>query len=655
MYITYRGATVKAVEREGGALVTGNMPNHPTQQGQQPLLHDGVVAVRAPSQIWLRPDGGMGAAPIDGYYLGDIRLVNTLTLMVDGYAGEHIATEAAGADTLRFVLLFRGLDDDDTADPDVRGEHTIHVLSDGVEHSLRIVSRRDVDLRLGVVLTLGLDHSELIAVKAGVADPRAAVTADAEGSTARWRGRTASAEITCPHAAVSADAQSVTARWQVALPSVAEVTVSWSIRAHDPLAVVAAPATPPSWTMPDLDGVEHDLARWVRTALPDLDALRLVRVGDDCEFLAAGAPWFFTLFGRDALWAARFLLPLGTGLAGSTLRTLAALQGRAVVKETAEQPGKIPHELRRAVLQIPGSPIALPPLYYGTIDATALWILLLADAARAGLPAAEVDALLPALRGALAWLRDFGDADGDGLLEYVDETGHGLANQGWKDSGDSVQWRDGRLADAPLALCEVQGYAYAAAHAGAPLLDAANPGEGDTWRVWAEHLRIRFHEAFWVKDAKGSYPAVALDARKRPVNSLTSNIGHLLGTGLLDADQARLVAARVVSPELCSGYGLRTLSTIESGYWPLSYHGGSVWTHDTAIVIDGLVREGYLDEARTLAEGLLRAATGFGGRVPELHAGDAATIHGTPVPYPAACRPQAWSAAAAITVLGVLR
>ena len=634
--------------------MSGKLHNRVTQQGRQPLLHDGVVAVRAPSQIWLRPDGALGDAPIDGYYLGDIRLVDRLVLTVNGQTGEHIATEVDGADALRFVLLFRGLDDDATADPDVRGEHSIHVLPDGVEHSLRIASRRDVELPLDIVLSLGLDHSELIAVKAGVEDPQASVTVVADRSSATWRGRTASAVVTCPHAEVVAGGDGVTAGWHVSVPALGDVTVRWAIVAHDPVAVVAAATTPPSWTPPGLAGVDPDLARWVRTALADLDALRLVRVGDDSEFLAAGAPWFFTLFGRDALWAARFLLPLGTSLAGGTLRTLAALQGRTVDPATAEQPGKIPHELRRAVLQIPGSSVALPPLYYGTIDATALWILLLADASRAGLPAAEVDALRPALRHALAWLRDWGDADGDGLLEYVDETGHGLANQGWKDSGDSVQWRDGRLADAPLALCEVQGYAYAAARAGADLLDAERPGEGDEWRRWADRLRTRFHETFWVSDSSGPYPAVALDADKRPVNSLTSNIGHLLGTGLLDTDQARLVASRVVSPELCSGYGLRTLSTSDAGYWPLSYHGGSVWTHDTAIVIDGLVREGYPEEARTLAKGLLSAATGFGGRVPELHSGDAATVGTAPVPYPAACRPQAWSAAAAITVLGVL-
>ncbi len=630
-------------------------PDHsgPTT-GRQPLLHDGLVALRAPSQIWFRNHGSLGEAPIDGYYLGDVRLLDRIVLTVGGHVGEHIATEVLGADSLRFTMLYRDLDDIDTADPDVLGEHTVFVAPDGVRHTFRLVSRRNQALDADVSLSLGLDHSELIAIKAGVLDPHSSVSAVVDGDGARWQGRTASASVACPGAQVLVDGAELTARWELALPALGDRTLTWSLHADDPLAVVEAPRTPVPWNLPSLEGVEPDLARWVATAMADLDALRLVRVGDDSEFLAAGAPWFFTLFGRDALWAARLLLPLGTRLAGSTLRTLAALQGRNTTPETAEQPGKIPHELRRATLRIPGSSVELSPLYYGTIDATALWILLLADSARAGLPAAEVAELLPPLRRALAWLRDGGDADGDGLLEYVDETGHGLANQGWKDSGDSVQWRDGSLATAPLALCEVQGYAYAAVLAGADLLDADTPGEGAEWRAWAARLRRRFHETFWVSDAHGRYPAVALDADKRPVDSLTSNIGHLLGTGLLDPDQAALVAARVTGPDLSSGYGLRTLSATSSGYWPLSYHGGSVWTHDTAIVIDGLVREGRPDEARTLARGLLSAATGFGGRVPELHAGVASTASRVPIPYPAACRPQAWSAAAAITVLGVL-
>src|SRR5690606_10174042 len=195
---------------------------------------------------------------------------------------------------------------------------------------------------------------------------------------------------------------------------------------------------------------------------------------------------------------------------------------------SAQQPGKILHELRRGTFRIPGEGVALPPTYYGTVDATALWVLLLADIRRAGTPIDELAEFRPALEAALGWMRDSGDQDGDGLLEYLDTTGHGLSNQGWKDSGDSVQWRDGRLAEGPLALSEVQGYAHAAALAGADLLDEFG-GDGAPWRAWGATLRAAFRERFWVEDPAGAYPAVALDGAKRPVDSLTSNIGHLLG------------------------------------------------------------------------------------------------------------------------------
>jgi glycogen debranching enzyme len=267
------------------------------------------------------------------------------------------------------------------------------------------------------------------------------------------------------------------------------------------------------------------------------------------------------------------------------------------------------------------------------------------------MPDDEVRALLPAMQAALAWMRDYGDSDGDGFLEYVDTTGHGLANQGWKDSGDSIQWRDGTLAEGPIALCEVQGYAYEAAIGGAELLDAFGLPGADEWRSWAAALKARFAESYWIEDPAGAYPAVALDAAKRKVDTVTSNIGHLLGTGILTPEQSELIARRLASPELSSGYGLRTMSTESGGYWPLSYHGGSVWAHDTAIAITGLVRDGHVAEADQLADGLLAAAVGFGYRMPELHSGDPASQSSSPVPYPAACRPQAWSAAAAVAVL----
>ena len=346
-------------------------------------------------------------------------------------------------------------------------------------------------------------------------------------------------------------------------------------------------------------------------------------------FLAAGAPWYFTLFGRDSIWAARLLLPFGWQLAAGTLRALAAFQGRRIDQETAEAPGKIPHELRRE-----GS------LYYGTIDATPLWICLLHDAWRWGMPGSQVRSLLPALRAALDWMRHYGDSDGDGLLEYIDQSGHGLSNQGWKDSGDAIRFADGRIAKPPVALCEVQGYAYEAAMGGAELLAAFGSPDADGWRDWAAGLAGVFRESFWLADG---FPALALDADKQPVDSLTSNIGHLLGTGLLTRDEEALVAGRLSGQDMDSGFGLRTMSVRDGGYNPLSYHCGSVWSHDTAIVIRGLFRSGHPDVAAGLADGLLAAAAAFGWRLPELFSGD----DRGPVPYPAACRPQAWSAAAA--------
>jgi glycogen debranching enzyme len=436
------------------------------------------------------------------------------------------------------------------------------------------------------------------------------------------------------------------------VPAAGEASVGWRLDVVDEAAVVRGVDTPAPWSVPAVTAPDDRLTRWIEQGLADLDALRMTTVRQpDAEFIAAGAPWFFTLFGRDSIWTARMLLPLGTRLAGDTLRVLAGLQGTRIDDVTAEEPGKIMHELRRAALALDGDDGELPPLYYGTVDATALWISLLHDAWRWGLPDDEVRALLPNLQAALAWMRDHGDADGDGLLEYVDRSGRGLANQGWKDSGDSVQWRDGSLAEGPIALCEVQAYAYEAAVHGADLLDAYGEPGGDEWREWAARLRERFHAAFWIDDPAGAYPAIALDAHKRPVDTVTSNIGHLLGTGLLDADQVDLVVRRLTDPTLDSGFGLRTMSTDSRGYWPLSYHGGTVWAHDTAIAVLGLAREGRGADAAGLIEGLLSAAAGFGYRMPELHSGDPATEVSVPVPYPAACRPQAWSAAASVAVL----
>ena len=399
------------------------------------------------------------------------------------------------------------------------------------------------------------------------------------------------------------------------------------------------------WTAARVNADDRRVQFLTARGLADLQGL-LMQDGADL-FAAAGSPWFFTLFGRDSLWTARLLLPFGTDLAMGTLRALARRQGRADVPATEEQPGKILHEVRRDGLDV--GDLVLPPVYFGTVDATPLWVLLLVEAWRWGADPAEVEALVPAAEAALGWLRSQVTDDPTGFIRYLDHSGQGLANQGWKDSGDSVQWADGRLADAPIALSEVQAYAYEAAIGGAALLDAfARPG-AESLRQWAAELRTRFRAYFWVRDEQGRYPAIALDQDGRAVDGVASNMGHLLGTGLLDPDEAAVIAARLGAPDLDSGYGLRTLTTNSPRFSPLSYHGGAVWPHDTAIAARGLLLEGQDDVAAALLTGLLAGAGAFDNRLPELYAG-VQSDQSAPLPYPASCRPQAWSAAAGTCV-----
>ncbi len=621
-------------------------------QPLQPLLHDSVVVLTAPSQAWSAADGSVDGRGIHGFYHSDVRLLDRIGLALGDSTLEHIATAGPDAATAVFTSLARGIDDT-TADPRVRLEHTREVRAGLLRETIVVRNALASAVSTTVEVTLGADFSPMQVIKSGARGSEQPVLTEAVPGGVVFRSGAVSGRVSAPSAEVTTGETEATLRWTVDVPPHEHVSVSWELAADDPTAVVAGAEPSAGWAAVRAETGDSRLAAWLHRALADLQALRMSTTARPDEvFLAAGAPWFFTLFGRDSLWAARMLLPLGTDVAASTLRVLADLQGTRTVAETAEQPGKIMHELRPSALTIPSEGIVLPPLYFGTVDATALWVLVLHDAWKWGMPAAEVEALLPRLEAALAWMRDFGDSDGDGFLEYVDTTGHGLANQGWKDSGDSIQWNDGTLAEGPIALCEVQGYAYEAAIGGAALLEAFGRPGAEEWRGWAGALKRRFAEAFWIDDPAGAYPAVALDAAKRRVDTVTSNIGHLLGTGILQPGQAELIARRLVSPELASGYGLRTMSTAAAGYWPLSYHGGSVWAHDTAIAITGLAREGFAAEAAALSDGLLAAAEGFGYRVPELHSGDSSAETSSPIPYPAACRPQAWSAAAAVAVLG---
>jgi glycogen debranching enzyme len=398
--------------------------------------------------------------------------------------------------------------------------------------------------------------------------------------------------------------------------------------------------------------VETDYAHLkaiVARSAEDLGALRIFDPDyPERAVVAAGAPWFMTLFGRDSLITSWMALLVDPDLALGVLQTLARFQGDKVDPRFDEEPGKILHEMRfggAASLSLGGG-----QAYYGTADATPLFVMLLGELRRWGLAPELVDGLLPHADRALDWIEHYGDRDGDGYVEYQRASDRGLANQGWKDSWDGVRFQDGSLPRAPIALCEVQAYVYAAYLARAYF--ALEAGDLDThrrYRAKATELKAAFNRDFWVE--KRGWFAMGLDAEKNHIDALASNMGHCLWTGIVDTDKAALVAERLMAPDMFSGWGIRTLSETAVGYNPMSYHVGSVWPHDNAIISAGLMRYGFVDEALRVIMGLLEAAALQGHRLPELFGGLARDDVPFPVPYPSSCSPQAWAAASPLLAL----
>jgi glycogen debranching enzyme len=628
--------------------VSANLSETRPPRPLQPLLHDLTAIVHAPVTALSDHSGQILGRGVQGVFYADCRALSEAVLRLDGYLPEAIARALHGKDGARFVALARHLGNHGP-DPTVRVDRLRRAEPDGLTEEITIVSSAAAPVHTTVTLDLAADFSIMHAVKQGT--PGVPRPVGVDGDALAWSAAGTTVRVEASGAQPSAEGTTGRLAWTVTLPPREAVTLTWRVRVRSTAAAVTAPRGTAEWDPPVVVADDRRLVRLLDRSMSDLAALRLADSADPRDtFLGAGVPWYLTLFGRDSLWAARMMLPTGTRLAAGTLRTLARRQGERVDTASGEAPGKIMHELRYGGLFAVRGGDA-PVAYYGTVDATPLWITLLHDAWRWGLPEDEVAPLLPHLRRALDWLAEHADPDGDGFLEYLDLSGRGLANQGWKDSGDAVRFRDGTVAAGPIALCEVQGYAHQAALHGAALLTAFGLPDADRWEEYAAALARRFRERFWVDGPDGPYPAMALDADKRPVDALTSNIGHLLGTGLLSADEAAHVADRLASPAMSGGYGLRTMSTQDGGYNPLSYHCGSVWAHDTAIVIAGLAREGFGTVAAGLAEGLLAGAEAFGYRIPELYGGDDRAGIDRPVPYPASCAPQAWSAAAAVTLL----
>jgi len=364
--------------------------------------------------------------------------------------------------------------------------------------------------------------------------------------------------------------------------------------------------------------------------------------------VAAGAPWFMTLFGRDSLLTSWMAMMVDPDLALGTLQTLARFQGRSVNPLTEEEPGRILHEMRFG--EAAGISLGGGTIYYGSADATPLFVMVLGELQRWGSRRGDVDALLPAADRALEWITAYGDKDGDGYVEYERASDRGLVNQGWKDSWDAVRFADGRLARPPIAMCEVQGYVYAALVARSHFATEGGDTElAEQLRARAEGLKAAFNRDFWLEEQ--GFFAMALDADKAPVDGLASNMGHCLWTGIVDEEKAPLVAKHLLSEWMFCGWGVRTLAETVRGYNPISYHCGSVWPHDNAIAAAGLMRYGFVEEAHQIMEGLMAAAPFFDNRLPELFAGLSRSQFRFPVSYPTSCSPQAWAAASPLLFL----
>ena len=404
--------------------------------------------------------------------------------------------------------------------------------------------------------------------------------------------------------------------------------------------------------IPVLQMGNRSIERTLRRSYDDLGALRIEDPEHpDRVVVAAGAPWFMTLFGRDSLLASSMALPVDPSLALGTLQTLADRQGTVVDPMSEEEPGKILHEVRLDVSS--GLSLGGKSNYYGSVDATPLFVGVLGAVSRWGFAKETIAALLPHADRALAWIRDYGDKDGDGFVEYERLNPQGLINQGWKDSWDGVNFADGTLADPPIALCEVQAYVYAAYQTRVSLAnDAGDTALADELADRAAQLKKRFNEQFWIPER--GYYAVALDGKKRQVDACASNMGHCLWIGIMDEDKAPLVVERLMSPEMFSGWGIRTLASDMGAYNPASYHNGSVWPHDNAIIAAGMLRYGFVEQAQRIATALLEAAEYSGGRLPELFCGFSRDQVGAPVPYPTACSPQAWAATTPIHLVASL-
>jgi glycogen debranching enzyme len=608
-----------------------------------------------------RGDLGADAAAASGFFAADTRFLSRSVLTIDGDRGEPVSFEQGAPHVGVFGLRWpSGLE--------VRRELFVGC---GLEETITVTNRSEHEVGAVLALELASDFADIFAVKRVEDLGAPGVSEVAPTRPEHWNGA-GTVEFaddgfparTLVHLAPAPDeADGAFATWRLLLAPGEQwqivVAVQWLLNGKPALDAAAfgkqlqedrreRDASLADWwrAAPTLEAPgELALERTWTHSLADLAALRLRWAGSEMV-PAAGLPWFMTLFGRDTLITSFQELVLGPGPAAAALRALADDQAEVDDPERDAEPGKVVHELRRGK-----TALVWTDRYYGTVDATPLFLVLLSELWRWSGDDAIVRELEQAARKALAWIDTYGDRDGDGFVEYLRRGTHGIDNQNWKDSWNSMVFHDGSLAEAPIAPVEVQGYVYDAKLRVAELARRVWGDDDTAARLEREagELRERFNDAYWLEE-RGWY-ALGLDRDKRPVDGLASNMGHLLWSGIVPAERIAQVAARLTSGPLWSGWGVRTLAADEGAFDPVEYHNGTIWPHDNSLIALGLAQAGRREEASLIVRSHLDAAPFFEYRLPEHFAGFDRHDPEPPGVVPSSARPQAWAAGTPLLLL----
>jgi glycogen debranching enzyme len=609
--------------------------------------------------------GDISPGSPQGLFFRDMRFLSRFELRVNGVQPEPLTAEITDPFSATFVLRSRPRPG--------RADSTLVVfrrrhVGRGMREDITISNYGEEPAYCSIEIQVDADFADLFAVKEGRLEDDGEVAVESVGGEIMFRYRKgpvrrgARIDLSEP-AQVAVNL----ATFEVIVPAHDHWTtclqLTPQIDGHDiePRHKCGEPverATPverlEKWRS-EVPAVDTDFLPLVNTVARSAEDLGALRIFDpdypERTVVAAGAPWFMTLFGRDSLITSWMALLVDPDLALGVLQTLARFQGTKVDPRNEEEPGRILHEMRFG--DAPTLSLGGGNIYYGTADATPLFVMLLGELRRWGLATELVDSLLPAADRAMEWIEHYGDRDGDGYVEYQRSSDRGLVNQGWKDSWDGVRFADGTLPKGPIALCEVQGYVYGAYLARAHFAnETGDVATAARFRKRAAVLKEAFNRDFW--DEKHGWYAMGLDGEKKPIDALASNMGHCLWTGIIDQDRAAVVAEQLLSDDMFSGWGIRTLAQSMVGYNPISYHCGSIWPHDNALIAAGLMRYGFVEEAQRVILGMLDAGVHLGARLPELFSGLSRRDVPFPVSYPSSCSPQAWAAASPLLFLRTL-